>query len=92
MPRIRVEQVGRPLNAIAKSAETKAQLEPIADQIFEAASNDSNPDYVASLRKRPFLWTGPGGRWTWQIGAAPTIGARVEAKRGTMGRAVGQVR
>ena len=78
------------LDKAAKSGALAAQLEPIAEAILEAAKTDPNPAYVATLRKKLFVSGGKRGRVTWQIGAAPTIGARVEAKRGTLQRAVGR--
>jgi len=78
------------LDKAAKSPALAAQLEPIADAILEAASTDPNPEYVATLRKQLFVSSGKRGRVSYQVGAAPTIGARVEAKRGTLQRAMGR--
>lgn len=77
------------LSKIAKSDELADQLEPFATAILESASNDSNAAYVASLRKRKFVSGGRAGRVSWQVGADPVLGSRVEAKRGTLARAVG---
>jgi len=76
--------------ALKKSDFIAAQLEPFADAVLEAARQDPNEEYTKTLRKRTFVSSGPGGRISWQIGAAPQIGARVEAKRGTLQRALGQ--
>jgi hypothetical protein len=51
---------------------------------------DPNEFYVNTLRKKTFVSSGPRGRISWQIGAEPVIGARVEAKRGTAARALGE--
>ncbi len=87
--RVRIKQVGT-LERVAKSDALSAQLEPFADAILAAASRDPNKTYVASLRKRRFVSGGRRGRTSWQVGAAPVIGSRVEAKRGTLQRAIGE--
>lgn len=71
---------------IAKSGKLLLQLEPIADEIMSEAQQDPNKEFVASLRKRMFVSSGPRGRASWQVGAHPIIGARVEAKRGVFHR------
>lgn len=78
------------LIALKKSDFIAAQLEPFADAIMDAAMQDPNDEYTSTLEKKTFVSAGPGGRISWQIGAAPLIGARVEAKRGTLQRALGQ--
>jgi hypothetical protein len=78
------------IKKMARSSEVAAALEPIADAVLDAARSDPNPEYVASLRKKTFTTSGRGGRVSWQVGAAPIIGARVEAKRGTLARAMGR--
>lgn len=77
--------------ALKKSDFIAAQLEPIAAEVLAAAKQDPNEEYTKTLQMRTFVTGGPGGRISWQIGAAPTIGARVEAKRGTLQRAIGSV-
>jgi hypothetical protein len=87
--RVRIKQTGS-LDQVAKSDALSAQLEPIADAVLASASNDPNEFYVSTLQKRRFIRPGRRGRTTWQIGAAPGIGERVEAKRGTLSRALGE--
>lgn len=79
----------RAIDKLAKSGELAAALEPFADAVLEAARRDPNEAYVASLRKRIFVTGGRAGRVSWQVGAHPVIGSRVEAKRGTLQRALG---
>lgn len=74
---------------VAKSGKLAGQLEAIAAPVLSAARQDPNKYYVASLRMRRFISRGRAGRVSIQIGAAPTIGGRVEAKRGTLARALG---
>lgn len=77
------------LTRVAKSDALASQLEKIAAPVYAAARRDPNPDYVASVRMRRFVSRGRAGRVSIQIGAHPVIGARVEAKRGTLARAMG---
>lgn len=77
-----------PISRIAKSPELSNQLEPFAERIYNAARRDTNERFVATIRKRPFTSRGRAGRVSWQVGAAPLIGRRVEAKRGVFARAV----
>lgn len=78
------------LAKIAQSDELAEQLEGIASPVLAAARRDSNKAYVASLRMRRFHSRGRQGRVSIQIGAHPVIGSRVEAKRGTLQRALGE--
>lgn len=89
MARVTIRQTGS-LDKVAKSTALAAQLEPFADAVLNAARRDPNPEYTKTLRKRQFISRGRRGRVSWQVGAAPTIGGRVEAKRGTLHRALGE--
>lgn len=80
---------GDALSKIARSDALAEQLETIARPVMDAAMTDPNPTYVESLRMRRFYTRGKRGRVSIQIGAAPIIGSRVEAKRGTLSRALG---
>ena len=77
------------LSKIAKSDALAEQLEEIAKPVLDAAMRDPNEEYTATLRMRRFVSSGRQGRVSVQIGAGPTIGGRVEAKRGTLARALG---
>jgi len=78
----------RPISDIATSNELGDLLERLAAPVLAAAREDPNPTYVASLQMRRFVSSGRRGRVTVQVGAAPVIGAAVEAKRGTLGKAI----
>lgn len=78
------------ITKMAKSPELAAALEPIANEVLAGAQSDPNEEYVKTLRKKLFISFGRRGRVSWQVGAAPVIGERVEAKRGTMARALGR--
>jgi len=78
----------RSIDVILKSPKLQAILEDIGGQILDAAKSDPNPAYVDSLDMHTFT---SRSRVTVQVGAAPIIGMRVEAKRGTLARALGSV-
>ena len=80
------------INRLKKSDEVADQLAPLAEKVFDAVKQDPNEAYVASLRVQKFVTSGPTGRVSWQVGANPVIGLRVEAKRGTMRRALGLIK
>jgi len=82
------EAMGR----VMKSKRLGAQLEEIAQPVFDAARQDPNKVYTASLEMRQFVSSGKRGRVSIQIGAHPVIGSRVERKRGTLSRALGLIR
>jgi len=89
MAHVRIKQTGS-LDRIAKGDGLSEQLKPFADRILSAARRDPNAEYTRTLRMRRFVSRGRLGRTSWQVGAAPRIGSRVEAKRGTLNRAVGE--
>lgn len=89
MARVRIQQTGS-LERVAKSDQLGDQLEAIARPVLEAAKRDPNEEYVASLQMRRYVSPGRDGRVSIQIGAHPVIGSRVEAKRGTLSRALGE--
>lgn len=76
---------------LAHSPELSSLIREVAEPVFEAAKQDPNPTYVASLRFYEHHSRGRRGRVSWRIGAAPVIGARVESLRGTLARALGRI-
>lgn len=78
----------RTMSALAHSDDIAAALEKVAEPVFEEARRDPNDYYVKTLRMKRFHSSGRRGRVVIQIGAAPIIGGRVEAKRGTLARAI----
>ena len=80
---------GQPLGKIARSDALAEQLEDIAEPVLAAAKRDPNPEYTKTLSMHRFYSRGRSGRVSVQVGAAPIIGSRVEAKRGTLQRALG---
>jgi hypothetical protein len=87
--RVRVTDENRKnFGLIAHSEELGDALEAVAAPVLEQARRDTNAYYVATLRMKRFHTSGRRGRVVIQIGAAPIIGGRVEAKRGTLARAI----
>ncbi|KTS90675.1 hypothetical protein NS183_07770 [Microbacterium testaceum] len=78
----------RPIKDIAVSEELEKVLMRLAEPVLASAETDPNPDYVESLRLRAFRSGGRRGRVSANVTAAPFIGSAVEAKRGTLGRAI----
>ena len=85
--RVRVKQL-RPLTPILKSPELEEILLEQGLRVEEAASSDPSPEYVATLDTHVFE---SEDRNVVQVGAAPGIGTAVEAKRGTLARALGSL-
>lgn len=79
----------RPIKDLATSTELEAVLMDLAAPVLASAENDPNSEYVESLQLRAFRSGGARGRVSANVTAAPIIGSRVEAKRGTLGRAIG---
>ena len=78
----------RSIDEILKSAELQAILEDLGEQVLSAAKSDPNKTYTDSLELHVFR---SSSRVSVQVGAAPGIGTAVEAKRGTLARALGSV-
>lgn len=78
------------MRELAHSEETAAFLRPTADAIKAAAAMDPNERYVSLLVVREHHSRGDSGRVSWRVGCAiPQLGVNVEAKRGTLARAMG---
>jgi hypothetical protein len=91
MAKVTIRQTGS-LERVAKSSKLGDQLQAVSEPVWDAAHNDTNEVYVASLQRHRFVSGGPEGRISIQIGADPVLGSRVEAKRGTLARALGRIR
>lgn len=78
----------RPLSEIAKSDALAELLEAAAAPVHAAMADDPNEFYRKTLRMKRFYSGGKRGRVSVQVGVESRIGARVEAKRGTMARAI----
>jgi hypothetical protein len=74
----------RAITAMLKSPELEAILLEKAKLIEAEAASDPNAGYVASLDAHTFVTD----RVVAQVGTAPHIGMAVEAKRGTLAKAL----
>lgn len=90
MAKVRFEIKDRDaISKIAKSDAMGDALQPLGESVLAAAQGDPNSYYVSTLRINRFVTGGRKGRVSIQVGAAPVIGVLVEAKRGTLARAMG---
>lgn len=91
MAKVRIKTSGAQSKNFAKimsSDGIASHLEAIASPVLAAARQDPNEFYVSTLSMHRFYTTGRSGRVSVQVGAAPEIGGLVEAKRGTLARAL----
>lgn len=86
MGKVKFKQI-RTLDEIMTSRELANILEGLGSQVLAAAQSDPNPTYVASLDMHTFY----SDRVSVQVGASPAFGKAVEAKRGTLARALGSI-
>ena len=94
MAKIKLKQV-KSLSVILTSSEIEGELEKIMGRVMDSASRDPNPEYVASLRSQIFYSKGGGrvaDRKVGQVGAKPGLGNVVEARRGTLAKALRNAR
>jgi hypothetical protein len=75
----------RTLVPILQSPELEKILIKLGEKVLEAASGDPNQAYVDSLDLQVFR---SASRVSVQVGALPGLGNAVEAKRGTLARAL----
>jgi hypothetical protein len=78
----------RSISEIMLSPEMEEILTDLGEKVLTAATSDPNPVYVDSLKLQTFR---SSSRVSVQVGAAPKIGAAVEAKRGTLAKALGSI-
>lgn len=73
----------------------RAILEDLGSRVMAAAKADPNQEYTDSLemtvRQSPGSGRKVAARTVVQVGAVPGLGNSVEAKRGTMARALGAI-
>lgn len=78
----------RSISEIMLSSEMEEILTGLGQKVLAAAASDPNPVYVDSLDLHTFR---SNSRVSVQVGAAPMIGTAVEAKRGTLAKALGSI-
>lgn len=87
-PRIKLKAAG--MRELLNSAEIAAEMARVAEPVADAARRDPNPVYAESVRVTEHRSQGRAGRASARVGAAPYFGMAVEAKRGTLARALGE--
>lgn len=87
MGRVRVKLHSAGMRELLQSSGVAAVVDRAAQPVADAARADPNPAYTATIRVTTH--TSPD-RVSARVGAAPGIGPAVEAKRGTLARALGQ--
>ena len=87
-PRIRMDRAG--MRELLLSAEVGAEMARVAGPVEDAARRDPNPEYVESVRLTEHRSSGRSARVSARVGASPAFGMAVEAKRGTLARALGE--
>lgn len=87
---LRVKLDKRGVGALLNSAEVADGLRSFAEPVAAAARRDPNPEYAASIRVTEHRSRGRSGRVSIRVGATPVFGMAVEAKRGTLQRALGE--
>lgn len=84
-PRIRLIRAG--MRELLLSAEVGAEMQRVAAPVEAAARRDPNPEYSESVRLTEHR---SPSRVSARVGAHPAFGMAVEAKRGTLARALGE--
>lgn len=86
--RIRLKAAG--MRELLNSPEVASELASHAERVAAAARRDPNEEYAASIRVTEHRSQGSQGRVSQRVGATPAFGMAVEAKRGTLARALGE--
>jgi hypothetical protein len=87
---MRIDLDKRGVKELLNSADVADGLRPFAASVESAARRDPNPEYSESIRVTEHRSQGRAGRVSLRIGATPAFGMAVEAKRGTLARALGE--
>lgn len=88
MPRKVRWKANKPFSVIAQSEQLAVVLEAQARPVFDAMNDDPNEFYRKTLRMFRVRSKGKRGRVSVHVGVDSVIGARVEAKRGTLSKAI----
>lgn len=86
--RLKMDKGG--MRELLLSADVAELLAGPAEAVASAARRDPNPDYSETVRVTEHRSQGRAARVSQRVGAAPYIGMAVEAKRGTLARALGE--
>ena len=87
MPRTRAKLIKRGMSQMLSSQQMADAMMGLAAPVEAAAARDPNPEYAASIERRVHE---SSDRVSARVGAKPYLGMAVEAKRGTLARALGE--
>ena len=90
MARVRVKLNRAGMRELLTSQDVGDHLEAVAGPVEAAARRDPNPEYAASVRLTSHVSAGRSARVSARVGASPAFGMAVEARRGTLARALGE--
>ena len=89
MARAKIKMNHAGMRELLTSSEVANHLHGVAEPVEAAARRDPNPEYAESIRLTDHVSSGRGARASARVGAHPAFGMAVEAKRGTLARALG---
>ena len=87
MARVKVKMISSGMAELLSSHEVLGELEDVAGPVESAARRDPNPEYSESVRLTEHR---SPSRVSARVGASTAFGMAVEAKRGTLARALGE--
>ena len=90
MARVKIKMNRAGMRELLTSAEMAAHMREVAEPVEAAARRDPNPEYAESVRLTDHVSAGRSARASSRVGAHPAFGMAVEAKRGTLQRALGE--
>lgn len=90
MARVKVKMLRAGMRELLTSQDVGDYVEGVAEPVEAAARRDPNPEYAGSVRLTRHVSSGRGARVSARVGASPAFGMAVEAKRGTLARALGE--
>ena len=90
MARAKIKMNHAGMRELLTSSEMSNHLHEVAEPVEAAAQRDPNPEYAESIRLTDHVSSGRSARASARVGAHPAFGMAVEAKRGTLQRALGE--
>jgi hypothetical protein len=90
MARARIKMDHAGMRELLTSAAMADHMHEVAEPVEAAAKRDPNPEYAESVRLTDHVSSGRSARASARVGAHPAFGMAVEAKRGTLARALGE--
>lgn len=89
--RTKIQLQGRGIRDLLHDDGLANHLQGLGDRVEQIARSDPNPKYRESIRVTVHHSDGSRSRVSVRIGAMPYLGTAVEARRGTLQRALGSL-